>query len=367
MTTQQPTEAQLLRRTYKQLRDSLPDTWSLDASGPPTMRSVGREQPDSIMTVKGPEGRAAVVLVEAKESLDPQRVRPVLEQLRAYADKISPQATLLVVASYLSPRTRELLTVNGASYADATGNLRIRLDNPAMYIERTGATKNPWDEPRPLHSLKGPTAGRVVRALCDYRPPFGVRELADWSQTPLSSVSRVLTLLTRESLLTRAERGKYEGRVLAVDWPRLIYRWSEDYGLTTSNTTVTVLEPRGLKALTEKLATVSWPYAITGSLAAAQFAPIAPSRLATVYVEDTEQAAESLKLRQAESGANVLLVRPFDPVVFERTTRQDGLIYAAFTQVAADLLTSPGRSPQEAEALINWMKENEDVWRQGAR
>ncbi|HEU5402415.1 MAG TPA: hypothetical protein VFU86_13715, partial [Terriglobales bacterium] len=63
----------------------------------------------------------------------------------------------------------------------------------------------------------------------------------------------------------------------------------------------------------------------------------------------------------------VLLVRPFDPVVFERTTRQDGLIYAAFTQVAADLLTSPGRSPQEAEALINWMKENEDVWRQGAR
>ena len=32
-------------------------------------------------------------------------------------------------------------------------------------------------------------------------------------------------------------------------------------------------------------------------------------------------------------------------------------------QIAADLLTSPGRGPNEAEALIAWMGEHKPVWR----
>jgi hypothetical protein len=35
----------------------------------------------------------------------------------------------------------------------------------------------------------------------------------------------------------------------------------------------------------------------------------------------------------------------------------------ALSQVAADLLTSPGRGPNEAEALMEWMRNNEDSWR----
>ena len=29
----------------------------------------------------------------------------------------------------------------------------------------------------------------------------------------------------------------------------------------------------------------------------------------------------------------------------------------------ADLLTSPGRGPAEAEALMSWMERNQDAWR----
>jgi hypothetical protein len=35
---------------------------------------------------------------------------------------------------------------------------------------------------------------------------------------------------------------------------------------------------------------------------------------------------------------------------------------AALSQIAADLRTSPGRGPNEAEALMQWMQENEDAW-----
>jgi hypothetical protein len=37
---------------------------------------------------------------------------------------------------------------------------------------------------------------------------------------------------------------------------------------------------------------------------------------------------------------------------------------AAPSQVVADLMTSPGRGPQEAEALLEKMKGAEDAWRQ---
>lgn len=39
------------------------------------------------------------------------------------------------------------------------------------------------------------------------------------------------------------------------------------------------------------------------------------------------------------------------------------IVVAAPSQVAADLLTSPGRGPQEGEALIERMKGAEDDWR----
>lgn len=98
-------------------------------------------------------------------------------------------------------------------------------------------------------------------------------------------------------------------------------------------------------------------------MAAQRFAPIAPTRTAVIYVEDVLEAAERLKLQPADAGANVLLVEPSDPVVFERTTKRDDLVTAAPTQVAADLLTGPGREPSEGEELLTWMKKDEDAWR----
>jgi hypothetical protein len=146
-------------------------------------------------------------------------------------------------------------------------------------------------------------------------------------------------------------------------WADLIRRWVEDYSFQRANTTRGFLEPRGLPALLGKLRDVSWPYAITGSLAASRVAPVAAPRLATLYVENVDASVEALGLRPAKTATNVILAEPFDSVVFDRTWKQDGNIYAALSQVAADLLTGPGRSPAEGEELLRWMGENEDAWR----
>jgi hypothetical protein len=123
------------------------------------------------------------------------------------------------------------------------------------------------------------------------------------------------------------------------------------------------LDPRGLSNATAQLKRSQRRYAVTGTLAVASLAPVAAARLAVIYVDDAEDAARELGLRVAERGANVMLIEPADDGVYEGGSSRNGLNVVAVSQAAADLLTSPGRGPAEAEALIEWMQANEEVWR----
>jgi hypothetical protein len=83
-----------------------------------------------------------------------------------------------------------------------------------------------------------------------------------------------------------------------------------------------------------------------------------------VYVDDIEEAAAELGLRPVDAGANVLLASGRYDVVFDRTVRHDGVTLVAPSQAAVDLLTGPGRSPAEAQAVLDWMEAHEREWRQ---
>jgi hypothetical protein len=348
-----PSISQLLKDLYASIRHHLPDSWTLDLA---TEVVRGTRRLDGLLRLSAPDGTQINMAVEAKRQIAPVDVPAVIAKLR---QTTLPEERPLVAAPFIGPRAQELLTAANVGYWDATGNLRIRSDNPVLFIEDRGATANPWTESRQLHSLRGHTAGRAVRALCDFFPPYGIRELAERSVTPASSIARVVGLLEREALVTRGSSGE----VTRVDVPRVIHQWTQDYSLTKSNRAQTFLESRGLDALLDKLRQSATPYAVTGSLAGVLVAPIAPLRLAIVYVKDIEVAAQQFGVRNAERGANVLLAEPFDFVVFDRTLEREGVTYAALTQVAADLLTGPGRGPQEGEELLRWMGDNEDAWR----
>ncbi len=352
--TQLPgTEREITRWAVKMLGERLPAAWRLDEIG-----HQGRWKnlrPDAVIRLRGPDGMKAEIVLEIKRRIDPKDVVGVVAQARS----IAGGRPILVGAVFLSPRTRERLRQEQVGYVDATGNVWLILDRPAVYIETMGMEKDPQSESRSLSSLKGRAAGRVVRALCDYKPPYGVRELADRSRTALASISRVVALLDQEAMIGRNAKG----RITDVDIDAVIRRWTQDYSLLQSNSTENFLEPRNFKTLTEKLRGFQGKYAVTGSLAAVAKIRAAEPRLAVVYVEELTTAAKSLGLKSIDAGTNVILARPFDSVVYERGSTVDGVYYAAPSQVAADLLTSPGRGPSDGEELIGWMKENPDAWR----
>ncbi len=320
---------------------------------------------DAIWELRDPDGLSSDIIVEVKANpVEPRLVRSVASQLKALSRSMYEQAeatpAYMVVSTYLSPLTRERLAEAGIGYADSTGNVRFTVDRPAVYIETQGADKNPFREDRALRSLKGGRAARVARGLLDYRPPFGTRELAGETASSAAMISRVSSLLEPDEIVTKESP---RGGFVSVDWEALARRWAMDYDFTSSNTLTTWLEPRGTRALYARLRDSEIRYAVTGSFAAYRLAPVAEPRLAALYVDDPETAARSLGLRPAETGGNVLLVIPFDPVAFERVEYDDGITYARVTQVLLDLMKGPGRGPAEAEALLEWMRENEDIWK----
>ena len=331
-------EDQLLRAVLETVRSRLPRGWSL-------ARGV-----DDLGEFKAPDGERATLPIQVK-------IRPSLSSLRASIDLSEARGTLLI-STFLSPAIRRELAARDMSFADLTGNVRITLSKPGLFMETTGATSDP-SPLRPQRSLKGAKACRVIRALVDWRPPFRLTEVAARSLVDIGHVSRILTQLEQEGLLTRKPRGA----VTEVNWEELIRRWAQEYRVTKSNAATYMLEPRGLASLLAGLRATTLRYALTGSVAASMRAAVAPATLAMLYVDDRGAVADELKLRSADSGGNVVLLVPKDSLPFEGTTREQDLVLAAPSQVAADLLTGPGRSSSEAEAFLDWMKEHEGVWR----
>jgi len=104
-------------------------------------------------------------------------------------------------------------------------------------------------------------------------------------------------------------------------------------------------------------------YAVTGSFAAARIKAVtAPVGLA-IYSPAPDALAAALNLLPAEQGADVQLVRPANDGVFARSSTSDSVRWVAPSQVVLDCLGGTGRMPQEGEAVLEWMIENEDVWR----
>jgi hypothetical protein len=346
-----PTERELVELVREKLESSLPEGWSTEFDRP-------SRRADALLRLSAPDGRSATLVVEAKTVVDARDVPAVRNQMRLDDD---PDATGgMVVARYLSPRARGALTEAGLSYLDATGNIRLAVAEPAVFVVMEGANSDPWRSPeRPTNSLRGKPAARVVRTLVDLRPPWKVRELARAAGTSLGSTARTVDFLAREALVERDASGALVG----VDWQALLERWAADYDLVKRRRVVRLLAPRGLDSIEDNLRAWKRQYAISGSMAAARWAPYAEARLAVVYSRDVERLRPRLGLREPPSRPNVVLIEPDDDYVFERIVESDGLRLAAPSQVAVDLLAGPGRNPEEGRALIRWMTANEHKWR----
>ena len=229
----------LIDTAVKAIGTRLPPRWLLfDRARETAARSprASISGADAIWELCGPDGLSSDIIVEIKAyPVEPRMVRSVAVQLKVLSASICGQTGTtpahMLVSPYLSPLTRERLTEAGIGYADSTGNIRFAVDRPAVFIETQGADRNPFRADRPLRSLKGGRAARVVRGLLDHRPPFGTRELAGKTGSSPAMVSRVSSLLEADEIITKESP---RGRIVLVDWEALARRWAMDYDFASS-------------------------------------------------------------------------------------------------------------------------------------
>lgn len=338
------------------LRESLPDDWEVDRF---PMESGGEVA--TALRLTASNRTSAALAVDARRALTPRDAEGLFAGAASALRALAGNIPVLVVAPWLSPRTQDVLAKQDVNYIDLTGNVRLKLSNPTVYLRSQGAQKNPNPKRRGQVSLRGAKAGRLVRFLADVPAPYGVRGVATATKLNPGYVSTLLSALDREALIDRDRRGS----VRSVDVEALIRRWADDYAVLRSNDPVGFLAPAGPRAVLTSLRdlTRTGRVAVTGSFAAVRHSAVAAPSLLMAFCDDTAAVAAACQLLPADTGANIVLLRPYDPVVWSDTEFEDGVFYVAPAQATVDCLTGTGRMPAEGEELLRWMTAAGLDWR----
>jgi hypothetical protein len=341
---------ELAQQAISRLKARLPANWEAGL----------QETPDLRATIGTPTTGQHLLLIEVKPRFRPADIDNLNKNLGRRLRATPGTYPILVISDYFSPRTRRALTEEGFNYVDTTGNVRIALDGPSLFLELEGA--NHLSTPTPNATLKGATAGRLMRFLVDVRPPYRLSDLEAVTGINKGYLSRLLEALTSEGLITRPSRGP----VTDVDWPEILRRRASQVDLYRTNNAFTFIARTSIEGVLKDLRTL--PLAddlvLTGSVAASRLAPIAaPSSLALYGNLQSDVVREGLELLPAEEGANVVLLRPPNTLPYLLTESIGGLTYAAPSQIVIDCLSGTGRMPAEGDAVLEWMSSTEDIWR----
>jgi hypothetical protein len=345
---------ELLDRAVADLRTVVPNGWTVNIQ----RTSTGQGSDDQLV-LQAP-GLVTTFLPEVRLTTSPREVQrltadPLSQRLRTFS-----HVNLLLIAPWISPRSRELLAEAGWSYLDLTGNVRISALNSPVFILMEGARISPLPRERGAIGLRGARSGRLIRFLCDVAPPYGVRDLAAATGLNPGWVSQILAALDAQALIDRSSRGEVTG----TDPTALVTRWAESYDVLRMNKARSYVAPNGARRAFDDLAQQSDAprWSLTGSFAAAALAPVAAPSLLLLYTDDPDRLARTLNLLPADHGADVALLHPYDPVVWERPLAGAAVPTVGPSQLAVDCLTGTGRMPAEGEALLQWMRNNEPEW-----
>ncbi|WP_409492804.1 hypothetical protein [Amycolatopsis sp. cmx-11-12] len=376
MSTAESTPTNLAEQAVHTLRALLGDSWSVTPLTPaPDKEHEGDSAFDGRVTIAPPDNSPYTeLLITARQSVTPREVETQLGAIRNILAHTHASPTMLVVSPWISARAQQELRDRRIGYIDLTGNVFLSVTYPAIHLHLQGASRSPRANRGTATGTKrvtlaGEKAGRIVRFLADFTPPYKATDIANATEVDLGWVSRLLGALDDQRLIERANR-----TITDVDWAGLLHARAMTTRLLTDNNYVGMIAPAGTQSVLRKLATFPHPpygkpqVIVTGPYAARAVAPLATGGQLMLYVDNSAGSvdfmADYLGLLPADHGAEVLLLRARDAVIFERHRKVDDIPHVALSQLVMDSLSGPGRMPAEAEAVLDRMRATEEFWRQ---
>lgn len=311
----------------------------------------------------------------------------LVEELRA-----SASAYPVLIAPFISPAAAAICDRYNTGYLDFAGNCRLAFDT--VFIKREGFP-NPAIQKRDLRSLYSPKAERVLRVLLATGPrTWRTQAMADAAAVSLGQVASVKKLLADREWITSTSAGfcmagygagSPEGSgggfgngygfgsgsgagggdgsgmgdgtndAFQVAVGPMIAEWAGNYR-ASRNEAVEFYSLKPIAEIEAKLAEMAGlgkrHIAFTGLSAAARLAPTVRYQRATAYVDKVDDVAEALALKRVSSGANAVLIRPYDDGVFFGSALKDGAPVVSAIQAYLDLMATKGRGEEAAQAIL---------------
>ena len=301
---------------------------------------------DVAVVVEGVEQR---LLVEAKDNGEPRYARQAVNQLLRELQN-SPEAYGVFSAPYISPQAAKICQNAGIGYVDFAGNCWLSFGK--VYIQKEGKP-NPFTQKRILRSLYSPKSERILRVMLTSGPrEWKVVDLAEEADVSLGLVSNVKKILTDREWVDSQNIG-----FSLVEPFSLLEEWSQNYSYRQNQVEsfYTMLSiPEFESRLAEICQPRNTPYGLTGFSGATRYAPIVRYQQAMAYVlGDLQKLANLLEIKPVATGANVLLLIPYDEGVFYNSQIVDGVRVVSPVQMYLDLQGYRGRGEEAAQALFD--------------
>ena len=293
------------------------------------------------------DGQSRLLIAQVKKNGQPRLARLAVYELK---DRLSgsPEAHGIFVAPYISPEAGKICEDAGIGYVDLAGNCLLSFGT--IYVRQSGAP-NPKVQKRDLRSLYSPKAERILRAmLIEPQRAWKTIELAQAVRVSVGQVANVKKLLADREWLKVNNKGMFLSRPgdLLDDWGKAYnFRRSqaqEYYSL--SELSITEAD------LAEACERLGIQYALTGFSGAMRIAPMVRYNRVMAYVlGDLAALSAAVKIKPVDSGANVILLTPYDEGVFYAASAVGGIVTASAVQVYLDVVGSRARGQEAADAI----------------
>lgn len=309
--------------------------------------SRGPDQPDMIAKVRI-KGEERLILVETKSSGEPRHLRQAIAQLQSSAKRFSASYGIIVVP-FLSERSAKVCEENGVGYVDLKGNAFIKFDG--IFI-RTVASGKDRMQPARSRSLFAPISTRFLRVLLsEPERQWKLKDLAEESHMSLGQAYKV-----KEELLNQELIGVDQKKQISLKDPSgLLDAWREAYCYENSEV-LSLFSLDKIPAIEERVKQYcdarKTRYALTLFSGASRLAPFVRYSVAAFYIiGDKEELKRELNLKPVDSGANILLLSPYDEGIFYGLQEVQGYKIVSAVQLYLDLYSYGGRGREQAEFI----------------
>ena len=291
------------------------------------------------------------LLVEVKSIGEPKLAKNAIFQLKRYVKKI-PETYPVFAAPYVSERTRQICIQEGVGYLDLSGNAYLQFDS--VLIDRVSKNSNKIERSstRGIFSAK---ATRVIRALLE-KPLENMRvtDIAYKCDMSPAGVYYVLNQLEDKGYIVRTEKKE----IKVVEAKRLLLDWANNWKVEKNPAERYFSFARSVDELIDKINSsareLDYKYALTGMAGASLVSPFVRYNDVWLYLSgDSEKLIKELDLRPVLTGANVVILKPYDKGVFmgEREIRGKNIV--SDIQLFLDLYKNPARGEEQAKWILD--------------